>query len=227
MILHSIVISSQQQLNRFAREFMKLGLHRPTNHRSLSTWRMELEWYEKVCMHFIMNLASATNMWRKHFSSMKSVDCRKLNFYNKLIRGMLLRSTRRIKKFSKSSEWAKAQAIQFNQLINYCLFSLFKIREHGIQTIEKARRYTDPPICSSSGQNFQSVRITECYAPFLVLCYGMVTALLFLIFEAIRKMKCHHLKINLEFAHWIHSYPNSYSTIIIRNNLSCWNLYTK
>lgn len=75
--------------------------------------------------------------------------------------------------------------------------SLFKIREHGIQAIEKARRYTDQPVCSSRGQNFDSVRISECYAPFLVLCYGIVAALLFLSLEAFNKIECRFLNNNL------------------------------
>lgn len=64
------------------------------------------------------------------------------------------------------------------------------MREHGIQTIEKARRQTVRPVCNSNSQNFESVRIIDCYAAFLVLCYGLAVAFILLCIEFICKSKC-------------------------------------
>lgn len=69
-------------------------------------------------------------------------------------------------------------------------FSLFKIREHGIQAVEKSRRDTDRPKCNAQAHNFESVRIIDCYAAFLVLCYGIAIALILVCFEFVLKIKC-------------------------------------
>lgn len=67
--------------------------------------------------------------------------------------------------------------------------SLFKIREHGIQGIERTRRYADKPVCNSNGGNFESVRITDCYAPFWILCYGMIASIVILLIEFLYQSK--------------------------------------
>lgn len=66
---------------------------------------------------------------------------------------------------------------------------MFKIREHSLQGVEKARRGTDRPTCNSQSQNFESVRLIDCYAAFLVLCYGFGAALILLSIEFLLKTK--------------------------------------
>ena len=66
---------------------------------------------------------------------------------------------------------------------------MFKIREHGLQGLVKSRQQTDRPTCNSQVQSFGSVRITDCYAAFLVLCYGMAAALILLSIEFLLKIK--------------------------------------
>lgn len=77
--------------------------------------------------------------------------------------------------------------MQFKIIGSFDLNSLFKIREIGIQTVEKVRRRTDKPTCNSQVHNFESVRIIDCYAAFLVLCYGMAAALLIFCIEVTYK----------------------------------------
>ncbi|XP_031625634.1 uncharacterized protein LOC116342265 [Contarinia nasturtii] len=98
---------------------------------------------------------------------------------------------------NKPPDWVNDGCGQSRLLVVICKFYfwflllsfLFRIREHGIQEIEKARRYTSRPICSSQSQNFESVGIIECYAAFLVLCYGIAAALGFLCLEHFWKIK--------------------------------------
>lgn len=66
---------------------------------------------------------------------------------------------------------------------------LFKIREHGIQGVEKSRRYTTRPTCSSLAHNFESVGIIDCYAAFLVLAYGIAATLGVLCLEFLSKIQ--------------------------------------
>lgn len=74
--------------------------------------------------------------------------------------------------------------------MKFLIFSLFKIREHGIQGREKSRIYTDKPVCSSNTQNFGSVRLIDCYAAFLILCYGIAVSFTILFVENFYKRKC-------------------------------------
>lgn len=83
----------------------------------------------------------------------------------------------------------------FINSMNYLpFFSLFKVQEHGILSVERSRRYSDRPGCSSHAANFESVGITECYAGFLVLCYGIAAALVLFCAEFICKTKCYCFK---------------------------------
>lgn len=62
-----------------------------------------------------------------------------------------------------------------------------KLREHGIQAIEKNRRSTGKPKCDSHAPVFESVRIKDCYAVPLVFCIGFVGAVVVLCVELIWK----------------------------------------
>lgn len=66
---------------------------------------------------------------------------------------------------------------------------LFKIREHGIQGVEKSRRYTARPTCNSLAHNFESVGIIDCHAAFLVLVYGIAATLGILCLEFLSKIQ--------------------------------------
>lgn len=56
--------------------------------------------------------------------------------------------------------------------------SALKIREHGIQSRERARMMTSKPKCDTDGKNFGSVRLIDCFAALMVLVYGLFASLL-------------------------------------------------
>lgn len=58
-----------------------------------------------------------------------------------------------------------------------------KVREHGIQLRERARVYTDRPKCNADGKNFDSVRLIDCYAAFVLFGYGAGASILLLVVE--------------------------------------------
>lgn len=64
-----------------------------------------------------------------------------------------------------------------------------KIREHGIQTRERARIYKMRPKCDSDGKNFGSVRLIDCYAALLILVYGFVASFAIFCVEKFIKSK--------------------------------------
>lgn len=67
--------------------------------------------------------------------------------------------------------------------------SVFKIREHGIQTRETLKIYDSRPKCDSNAGSFGSVRLSECYAVLLVLLYGMGTSVVLALCEILWKHK--------------------------------------
>lgn len=54
---------------------------------------------------------------------------------------------------------------------------------------EVSKIYHKRPICGAHGQNFESVRLIDCYAPLLILAYGFIGSLLVLIGEIILDKK--------------------------------------
>lgn len=68
-----------------------------------------------------------------------------------------------------------------------------KIREHGIQTRERSRIYKMRPKCDSDGKNFGSVRLTDCYAAFLILVYGFAVSFLTFCMEKLLKSKLNRI----------------------------------
>lgn len=56
--------------------------------------------------------------------------------------------------------------------------SAYRILEHGIQSREKARVIISKPKCNADGKNFDSVRLIDCYAAFMVLVYGIAISIL-------------------------------------------------
>lgn len=74
-------------------------------------------------------------------------------------------------------------------------FSLFKLREHGLQSISRLRRSTKKPICNSHVTRFESVRIVDCFAVIVMIFYGIAAALFLLCIELILK-KLDSLKTN-------------------------------
>lgn len=77
----------------------------------------------------------------------------------------------------------------------YLPFSLFKSREHGLQSILDSRRLSSKPTCDSQAAIFESVRIGDCYAIVLVYCWGIGGALIILFVEFICK-KFGHINQN-------------------------------
>lgn len=70
-------------------------------------------------------------------------------------------------------------------------YSVMKLREHGIQSRERARIYKVRPKCNSDGKNFGSVRLIDCRATLFILGYGFIAS--FIIFCA---EKCIKSKLN-------------------------------
>lgn len=68
----------------------------------------------------------------------------------------------------------------------FSFFSIFWIREIGLQNRIQAKMYAKRPVCLSSA-SFSSVHISDCYAPFLVLAYGFVISVILLVIEVILK----------------------------------------
>ena len=64
-------------------------------------------------------------------------------------------------------------------------FSLFKLREHGLQSVAKSRRASSKPICHSHVSRFESVRIVDCAAVVTIVFYGVISALILLCIELI------------------------------------------
>lgn len=55
-------------------------------------------------------------------------------------------------------------------------YSLFKIREHGIQGREINLMYKKKPVCSDGGLNFQPVRFVDCRILIQLLGIGFAMA---------------------------------------------------
>lgn len=60
---------------------------------------------------------------------------------------------------------------------SFCFSSLFKIREHGIQSREIAKMYKKKPICTDGGTSFQSVRFIDCSMLVQFLGTGLAAAI--------------------------------------------------
>lgn len=73
--------------------------------------------------------------------------------------------------------------LKYSPYSPYSRCSLFKIREHGIQSREIRKYFRNRPICSSQGQNYDSVRLIDCYAALLILAYGCALSLMLLLAE--------------------------------------------
>lgn len=65
-----------------------------------------------------------------------------------------------------------------------------KIREHGIQSRERARIYKLRPKCDSNSKNFSSIRINDCYSAFLVFAYGIFASFVLFCGENLMQFKC-------------------------------------
>lgn len=91
----------------------------------------------------------------------------------------------------------------FIVLYIYINFSLFKIREHGIQSRVVSKIYHKRPVCNAHGQSFDSVRLIDCYAALLVLLYGFLASFVVMIGEKVAhsqyfKTKCQRASFNRE-----------------------------
>lgn len=68
--------------------------------------------------------------------------------------------------------------------------SIMKIREHGVQTRERARIYRTRPKCEfSDGKNFGSVRVIDCYAAVLMFAYGLLLSFFIFCCEVFMRSK--------------------------------------
>lgn len=65
----------------------------------------------------------------------------------------------------------------------FFFFSLFLIREVGLQNREIDAIYTKKPVCSNRGNTFISVGIVDCYPPAVVLAGGIIISLFLFILE--------------------------------------------
>lgn len=68
---------------------------------------------------------------------------------------------------------------------NNFYFSLFKLREYGIQKRETKKIYSDRPSCDSERSNYGSVRMKDCYAVGFIFLYGIFASIVVLIFEKV------------------------------------------
>lgn len=55
--------------------------------------------------------------------------------------------------------------------------------EHGLHHVVNGRMYTPKPICHSNGQNFDSVRLTDCLVAVIILAYGCLLSIVILLLE--------------------------------------------
>lgn len=70
------------------------------------------------------------------------------------------------------------------------IFSIMKIREHGVQTRERLRIQRMRPKCEfNDGKNFGSVRLIDCYAAILMFAYGLIVSFLIFCGEVFMKSK--------------------------------------
>lgn len=82
--------------------------------------------------------------------------------------------------FTKLSNVANAAAL--------VIFSMMKIREHGLQAREAQRMVTKRPQCQSGG-SFGSVRLSDCYAAGLIFVYGLLISICVFGIEKLIKFK--------------------------------------
>lgn len=69
------------------------------------------------------------------------------------------------------------------------------MREVGLQARVQSQIYKKRPKCEAQNQNFESVRIIDCYAALLVLAYGFAAAIILCLIEII--MKSGHIQDRL------------------------------
>lgn len=106
------------------------------------------------------------------------------------------------KRSSKSGIFRESMRVNLMRILLYKKlifdFSLFKLREHGFQSISRLRRSTKKPICNSNVNRFESVRIVDCFAVIVMIFYGISAALILLCVELILN-KWHSFATN---SHW-------------------------
>lgn len=71
-------------------------------------------------------------------------------------------------------------------------FSLFKLKEHGLQKRINYQFYTPKPKCSGTGQNFMSVRLEDCYFTFVLLGYGFLLGVIMFLLEKLHAVRIAH-----------------------------------
>lgn len=69
-----------------------------------------------------------------------------------------------------------------------------KVQEHGMKENENNKIYTRKPVCHSSGQNFGSVRLYDCFMAWLILGYGLIAAFVVLAVEFFVKSRLKHIR---------------------------------
>ncbi|XP_055698346.1 probable glutamate receptor [Phlebotomus papatasi] len=55
--------------------------------------------------------------------------------------------------------------------------SLFKMKESGVERRESSKLYMKKPICAAKGQNFDSVRLIDCYITIMIILLGYILSL--------------------------------------------------
>lgn len=75
-------------------------------------------------------------------------------------------------------------------------FSLFRMRELGIQSREMNRLYTKRPVCSHA-QSFESVRLIDCQIVLTILAYGFLISFIVFIAEKVMHARWVNSKVCL------------------------------
>lgn len=87
-----------------------------------------------------------------------------------------------------------------------------KIQEHGIQHREVRKIYTRKPVCQTTGSNFVSVGLRDCYFPFVLFGGGVFVSVLLLFMEMAMKNYYQRHKHVSSNKHRVHELPFKDST---------------
>lgn len=67
---------------------------------------------------------------------------------------------------------------------------MLKLREIGIQSRETSRHYSKKPVCSTSGANFVSVGLIDCYFGGVLMCGGVAVSICLFVIEMMISKIC-------------------------------------
>ncbi|XP_055699183.1 glutamate receptor 3-like [Phlebotomus papatasi] len=67
--------------------------------------------------------------------------------------------------------------------------SLFKMKEFGVEHRESSKLYQKKPVCSAKGQNFDSVRLIDCYMTITIILSGYAMSFIIFVLEHLIKKR--------------------------------------